>query len=190
VTDSKDSVGEVPARLLAAATSNYVNGGSFSVRQIADAAGVNHGQIHHYFGGKPELKRAMLERLSEDLLRSIEDATEASSPGVDDFAARAVQALTEDPSFARALGRHLIEDSDVAQRKFPVIAKLRARANAADSERATFHLATGLATSLGWALFQPWIQQALELSDRETQEITASHVEQVSGGETLPPKDR
>ena len=36
---------------------------ALSVRAIAERAGVNHGLVHHYFGGKDALLQAAMERL-------------------------------------------------------------------------------------------------------------------------------
>ncbi len=38
---------------------------TLSVRDIADRAGVNHGQIHHYFGGKSGLLAAAMRHLAQ-----------------------------------------------------------------------------------------------------------------------------
>ena len=171
---------DVSARLLEAAAASYVRGGRFSVREIASDAGVNHGQIHHYFGGKSGLKRAMLEQLAERLLDDIESSAQAAPSSNRDFAAHSARALMSDPSFARALARHLVEDDAVAQRQFPVVKKLRASLRARDSSPTTATLAIGLATSLGWALFRPWIRRALQLSDRQTEQISRTVAAQIS----------
>jgi len=38
---------------------------SLSVREVAERAGVNHGQIHHYFGGKKGLLAAAMRHLAQ-----------------------------------------------------------------------------------------------------------------------------
>ena len=39
---------------------------TLSIRDIAKYAGVNHGQIHHYFGSKQNLLRAAIRNLAQD----------------------------------------------------------------------------------------------------------------------------
>ena len=53
IVAAADLVGEVGPR-------------SMSVRALADRAGVNHGLVHHYFGGKDGLLRAAMMRLVEE----------------------------------------------------------------------------------------------------------------------------
>jgi AcrR family transcriptional regulator len=55
---------EVRAALLDAATRLFAEEGpkAVSVRQIAAAAGVNHGLVHHYFGSKQELLRDVVRQ--------------------------------------------------------------------------------------------------------------------------------
>jgi AcrR family transcriptional regulator len=48
-----------------------------SVKAIAEAAGVNHGLVHHYFGSKEQLWVAVVEREAERLRGSLEAAPEA-----------------------------------------------------------------------------------------------------------------
>ncbi len=42
-----------------------------TVKRIADYAGVNHGLLHHYFGSKEELMVALLEQLTENMLKEL-----------------------------------------------------------------------------------------------------------------------
>ena len=58
----------VRSALLAAATDLFADRGPshVSVREIARAAGVNHGLVHHYFGSKDALLRAVLDELASE----------------------------------------------------------------------------------------------------------------------------
>ena len=47
-----------------------------SVKAIAEAAGVNHGLVHHYFGSKEQLWVAVIEREAERIRASLADAPE------------------------------------------------------------------------------------------------------------------
>ena len=42
-----------------------------TVKRIAHYAGVNHGLLHHYFGSKEELMVALLEQLTENMLKEL-----------------------------------------------------------------------------------------------------------------------
>ena len=42
-----------------------------TVKRIAHYAGVNHGLLHHYFGSKEELMVALLEQLTENMLKRV-----------------------------------------------------------------------------------------------------------------------
>ena len=54
----------VRTALVEAAVDLFADHGDASVRAVASRAGVNHGLVHHYLGGKSGLRSAVLERLS------------------------------------------------------------------------------------------------------------------------------
>ncbi|MBT6143611.1 TetR family transcriptional regulator [bacterium] len=73
-----------------------------SVREVARTAGVNHGQIHHYFGGKRGLLKAAMHRLaSEHLAHATADSKGSPIP-------RALQ-LAEDRHYWQAVCRCVME---------------------------------------------------------------------------------
>ena len=73
-----------------------------SVREVARVAGVNHGQIHHYFGGKRGLLKAAMHHLASiHLAHATESSVEGSIP-------RALQ-LADDPLYWRAICRCVME---------------------------------------------------------------------------------
>ncbi|MEM6296824.1 MAG: TetR/AcrR family transcriptional regulator [Myxococcota bacterium] len=152
--------------LLDAAIESYTDGGPFSVRDVARRAGVNQGQIHHMFGGKPGLKRAMLERLGRQMLARIKDEDPQTPAAVLAAASRAQAA--DEGTFARALARSLLESPSghVDQEEFAVVDHLLAALGSLPPQahhQAHVLLAEGLAKALGWALFAPWICKAAQL---------------------------
>lgn len=159
--------------LIEAALASYTTGGTFSLREVAGLAGVNHAQIKHMFGGKDGLKRAMLEHIGEDLLAGIRAKQPASVEAL--FEAAATTQLEDGGRFARALARHFLESPDaVAQERFPVVSELMATLEQlpeADRPRAKLILAERLALALGWALFAPWIRKATQLEEGLAQEL-------------------
>ncbi len=78
---------------------------SLSVREIARRAGVNHGQVHHYFGSK----RALFEAAMRQLARAHFDHATALAG---DEALPPPMSLLEDPGYWRALSR-VVMDGDL-----------------------------------------------------------------------------
>ncbi len=75
---------------------------SLSVRDIAERAGVNHGQIHHYFGGKRGLLEAAIRHLAtHHFQHSLELADGADLPPP--------LSLTEDRPYFRALCQSVMD---------------------------------------------------------------------------------
>jgi len=171
---------EVRQALLMAAVEAY-SAGFFSVRKIAQRAGVNHGQVHHYFGGLNSLKRRVLETLGEGLRTRVLALGETTAEGLAKSAARAV---LEDRRFVRALARQILDDdtAEVYQIQFPVVEKLQHLIGKEGGPATEVELAEGLAQTLGWAFFEPWIRQALSLSDEQVVQIEKSLIELDEGG--------
>ena len=71
---------ETPVRVLAAATSLFVTKGAraTTIRQIADAAGVNSQLIYYYFGDKAGLARAVLAEASARVNGLLVEAAQGS----------------------------------------------------------------------------------------------------------------
>jgi AcrR family transcriptional regulator len=75
---------------------------SISVRDVARRAGVNHGQVHHYFGGKRGLLVAAMRQLAEGHW----NAMNARSEGLP---VPPLFALAEDPGYWRAVCQVVME---------------------------------------------------------------------------------
>jgi AcrR family transcriptional regulator len=151
--------------LLAAAVESYTSGGSFSVRQLAALAGVNVGQIHHYFGGKEGLRREMLHQLAAEQADTLEALPDGAS--VEALIAVVWRAAVEDDRFVRVLARQLVEhpDQPVPQSEFPVSRRMEAIYADAGFDDPKVALAARFAGALGFALFRPWLVEALDLDD-------------------------
>ena len=65
----------VQASLIATAAELFAERGprAVSVREVADAAGVNHGLVHHYFGSKAGLVTAVLDHLAAEATDEINE---------------------------------------------------------------------------------------------------------------------
>lgn len=94
----------VRAALIEAACDGLADVGprALSTRNLADRAGVNHGQIHHYFGGKRELLKAAMAALAAEHWQNTLDRSggEPIPPPL---------ALAEDTRYWRATARAVIE---------------------------------------------------------------------------------
>ena len=163
---------EVARSLIEVAAEEYAGGRAVSVRRVAQRAGVNHGQIHHLFGGKEGLKRAMLDAMAADM-----DAQIAAREPEDLLALirETVAVCLEDDRIVRALARQILEDdpADIAQMRFPVVSRLRASIDdlGLEFDGVEVYLAEGLARGLGWVLFRDWIRRATGLSESGVAEV-------------------
>jgi TetR/AcrR family transcriptional regulator, repressor for neighboring sulfatase len=156
---------EVREALIAAGAQLFAERGPahVSVKQVAAAAHVNHGLVHHYFGSKDSLVVAVLESLSEDAARELADHEPT-----------AVIYATDGPTerHGRILA-HLIlagEDPIGFKTDFPAVHHLidRYRNQGMTAAQARTRAAQVIALVLGWQFFEPFVTAAagLEPSDR------------------------
>ncbi len=106
-TEAVRGEGAVRTALLEAACDMLAEVGpkSLSVRRLAQRAGVNHGQIHHYFDGKRGLLKAAMAQLADEHWRNTRARIEASG-GIFPPAL----ALAEDTRYWRATCHAVLED--------------------------------------------------------------------------------
>ena len=69
---------------------------AMSVRNVANRAGVNHGQVHHYFGGKEGLIEAAAARLAREHYNNARARAEGQMAY--DCAADSLQVRAADPA--------------------------------------------------------------------------------------------
>lgn len=148
------------AALIASATQLFADRGpsAVSVRELADAADVNHGLVHHYFGSKDGLLRAVLEQLAEQSATALAEQTTrelyASGGAIE--------------RHGRILAHLLLEGRDVADHKtaFPsmhaLIERYQAATDVSDADART-RVAQVAALVLGWQLFEPFLATAADL---------------------------
>jgi AcrR family transcriptional regulator len=167
----------VRAALVEAAAEAFAFEGDVSVRVIAERAGVNHGLVHHYFGGKDGLRRAVLGELAAAQARALA-GIDSEDPIA--MARGALAAARADERFWRVLARALL-DGEVPQpfqHAYPVVKQLIATLSGQGVDDARRNVALGLALSLGWSLFEPWIRAATGLSAAEAKTIVDDAIEQ------------
>jgi AcrR family transcriptional regulator len=133
------------------------NPASVSVREIAKAAGVNHGLVHHYFGGKPQLIVAVLDRRA----RALADAVSPETDGR--MALRSLFLGPDAQAFARLLAYARVEGWIAAgelegwvTRRLLEVARADGTATVHEA-RLRLRVAAVLALMLGWELFRPTV---------------------------------
>jgi len=94
--------------------------GATSVRAIAQASGVTSATVHHYFGSKDALHRAVVDRMYVDLdalRKEISDALDKAEQGVDAVLEDAIRRLfrfaVEHDSIVRMLLRRSVETGEI-----------------------------------------------------------------------------
>ncbi|MEM7159639.1 MAG: TetR/AcrR family transcriptional regulator [Myxococcota bacterium] len=160
----------VKAALIEAATDLFAGQGDASIRAVAARAGVNHGLVHHYFGGKSGLRAAVLDRLAKGMHASLDVPPSSDTAQVGRAALRVTE---QDPRMVKILARALLDGElpQQLQSVFPVVARLLAARSPVDRGRTKAAIAEGLAMALGAVVFGSWIRVALGLSDAEFEQI-------------------
>jgi AcrR family transcriptional regulator len=148
--------------LIEAATDLFASHGpaQVSVREIAEAAGVNHGLVHHYFGSKDALLRETLDTLAR---QAADEITEWRGGEVVFAEGGAIE------RHGRIVAHLLLaarEPAD-AQTEFPAIRALvgELRRRGLDDGEARERAAQVTALVLGWQLFEPFLTRAAELDN-------------------------
>lgn len=143
-----------------------------SNRDIAERAGVNYGLIHRHFGSREDLIREVMTRMARDFRASLERAVrEGRSP---------LRAATESPAYVRALGRAALDGLDLTalQHENPTIDSIL-ELLAESSEHGELgvddriRIALVSASVLGWAVFGPFVRDAVDLEDLDDAELSA-----------------
>jgi AcrR family transcriptional regulator len=156
-----DMLGEVGPRTL-------------SVRDVADRAGVNHGQVHHYFGGKRGLLRAAMSALATEHWTNAERRADGGPipPAL---------SLAEDRRYWRATCRAVLEGDlelarveideghSVPRRAMETIRKAAPKDIDEVALKADFAL--GVASQLGWVAFEDFAFMLADVGDDERESV-------------------
>ena len=143
---------------------------ALSTRELAQRAGVNHGQIHHYFGGKRGLLRAAMASLAAEHWRnSLARAEGGPIPPA--------LSLAEDTRYWRATARAVIEgDLDLARVEIDegfsvprrAIEALREEMGTADDDLDfKAQAALLIATQLGYVAFEEFAMLLADVPERD-----------------------
>lgn len=151
---------------------------AMSVRMVAERAGVNHGLVHHYFGGKHGLMRAAMTRLVEEHARYAKEQS-------DGRAIPAPLALSGDQKYLRAVVRAVLDDEMELARteldegvSIPRGALEHARARAHSGGKGAMSdvelkasVAVGMALEMGWAALEPFLFAVADVSGDERDQV-------------------
>ncbi len=160
---------DAAARLLA-----DVGPSALSVRDIARSAGVNHGQVHHYFGSKRALLEAAMRKLATEHFAQM---AELSGPS----GIPPVLALARDPAYWRAVARVVIEgDLDLARIEIDESVSVPRRAYQGlmelegvgpDDLDLKTRFAAVCAMLLGWVAFEEFVLLQADVADADREEV-------------------
>ena len=147
---------------------------SMSVRNVAERAGVNHGLVHHYFGGKDGLLKAAMTRLvQEHAVFAKEESHGDPIP--------APLLLNHDPKYLRAVVRAVLDDEmQLATTEITegVSVPQGAMAHATKSKNISepdvqmkAMVAVAMAMEMGWAALEPFLFAVTDVAEDEQEEV-------------------
>jgi len=158
----------VQAALVAAAGDLFARKGpsGVGVREIARAAGVNHGLVHRHFGSKEGLLRAVMSDLAD---RVDAELGEDRGETLDVLLPRLLASAGLLQGHWRILARAMLDGADPAeiQKEFPVFERILESARRTPPDRMSPEAVVTMvgATGLGLLLFGPWLKVATAQSD-------------------------
>ncbi len=167
----KSALVEATAKML-----SEVGPRGISVRDVADRAGVNHGQVHHYFGGK----RALLEAAMRHLAREAFDQSRALAG---DSLYPPLLAFTEDSDYWRAVCKIVIDgdlelarieiDEDIWVPRHVLRSLQKEHGIDVDDLRFKARFAAMTAQQLGWVAFEDFITLLADVEPEQREEFRA-----------------
>jgi AcrR family transcriptional regulator len=147
---------------------------SMSVRNVAERAGVNHGLVHHYFGGKDGLLQAAMTRLVQEHAVFAKEASHGDP-------IPAPLLLNHDPKYLRAVVRAVLDDEmQLATTEISegVSVPQGAMAHATKTKnidepdvQMKAMVAVAMAMEMGWAALEPFLFAVTEVADAEQEDV-------------------
>lgn len=155
-----------------------------SVRDVATRAGVNHGQVHHYFGGKQGLLKAAMRQMAHrhfEAINALSDGRPIPPPlatGQDQRYVRAVLRATieGDIELART---EVDEGVSVSRRVLDYLTERHNLDEASIDDKV--ELARGTALQLGWLAFEPFLFLVADVQPHEQEEVR-ERIRQLAAG--------
>ena len=146
---------------------------AMSVRDVAELAGVNHGQVHHYFNGKAGLLKAAMHQLALDHYKNSRARSGSQSIpkgftlGLDATYVKAVVRLVIDDELELAT-REIHDGISVPRDVTSYIIESTDPAQVVDGKAA---MAAMMSMELAWALLEPYILMQVDASTEEAEPI-------------------
>jgi AcrR family transcriptional regulator len=147
---------------------------SMSVRNVAERAGVNHGLVHHYFGGKDGLLKAAMTRLVQEHAVFAKEASHGDPIPTPLL-------LNHDPKYLRAVVRAVLDDEmQLATTEITegVSVPQGAMAHATKSKNISepdvqmkAMVAVAMAMEMGWAALEPFLFAVTDVAEDEQEEV-------------------
>ena len=152
----------------------------FSVRDIADRAGVNHALVHRYFGTKADVLEETLAEESRAMAAAVaESVATMGGQGLDDVVARLLDVMSDRPTYWRALENAVLDAPGTA---VPGTASTTEafsgqwRGGAPDRADAT---ALAGVTVLGWLIFGGFMTQATDADPERVRRVVVRSVSEL-----------
>ena len=166
---------DVEERLIQAAGELLAQYGPKAVsnREIADRAGVNHGQIHHYFGSQRELLHKAITKLAvEHWERTHRVGLQPLGLGIDRTYIIAVIRCAIDGDLDLAT-LELREGLSIPRKAIEQL--IYQSTDKIDDAEAKARVATVMSLEIAWALLEPYITTTLQISENEIN-VVKDHV--------------
>lgn len=151
-------------------------GPDVGVREIASRAGVNHGQIHHYFGSKDALVAAAVRQLA---VEHLDNATARARGG----ALPPPLSLEADDGYWRAVLRLLLDgrldlaaievDEGLSVPRRALLALAAAEGDDQPTTELKARTAASTALQLAWAVLEDFVCLQLDVADDERERVRA-----------------
>lgn len=142
-----------------------------SIRDIADHAGVNHAQIHHYFGGKQGLLEATYKQLAFEHMEQLE----RRNVNPDNLGEEPLSDITD--NYFRAIIRAVLDDKmdlvriqvdagySMSRKTLAELTKLSGLKKPTAEIKAAVALV--MAVEFGYASMKDYIKEVLKISDKD-----------------------
>ena len=176
VATSVRSRTEAEEKLIAAAADmvGEVGPRAMTVRGVAERAGVNHGLVHHYFGGKDGLAEAAMLHLVQQHANDVR-AQSLGNP------IPAPLALNNEPRYLRAVVRSVLDD-EMKLATMELTAGVSVPRGALQHVTQMKHLdepdvatkalaAMGMALEMGWAALEPFIFSVADIGEDQQESV-------------------
>ena len=146
-----------------------------SIRDIADHAGVNHAQIHHYFGGKQGLLEATYKQLAFQHVEQLK----RRDIGAGNLGDEPMSDITD--NYFKAIIRAVLDgnkdllrvqvDSNLSASQNAVIELAKLYGTKKPTSEMKAAIALIMVLEFGLSSMKPYIQEVLEISEGEMQEF-------------------